>query len=49
MVYLKNYSIVDNNLYKNYEYLEKVIEKTLEISNAQDAYLDIIFVTKEEI
>lgn len=49
MVYLKNYSIVDNNLYQDYEYLNSVIEKTLEHEDASDAILSIIFVDEETI
>ena len=44
-----NYEIVDNNLYKNYDYLNDVIKATLEHENAKDAYLSIIFVSSNEI
>ncbi len=44
-----NYEIVDNNLYKNYDYLNDVIKATLEHENALDAYLSVIFVSSEEI
>ena len=44
-----NYSITDNDLYKDYDYLNSVIEKTLEHENASDAIVDIIFVSNEEI
>ena len=46
---MKNYEIVDNNLYQDYDYLNDVIEKTLEHEKAIDAYLSIIFVSNEEI
>ena len=44
-----NYEIVDNKLYKDYDYLNDVIKKTLEHENAIDAYLSIIFVDNDEI
>ena len=44
-----NFEIVDNNLYKDYNYLNDVIEATLEHENAKDAYLSVIFVDNEEI
>ena len=44
-----NYEIVDNNLYKDYDYLNDVIKATLEHENASDAYLSIIFVDNDEI
>ena len=44
-----NYEIVDNNLYKDYDYLNDVIRTTLEHENASDAYLSIIFVDNDEI
>ena len=44
-----NYEIVDNDLYKNYDYLNEVIKTTLEHENASDAYLSVIFVGNEEI
>ena len=44
-----NYEIVDNDLYKDYDYLNDVIKKTLEHENALDAYLSVIFVDNEEI
>lgn len=44
-----NFEIVDNNLYKNYDYLNDVIKKTLEHENALDAYLSVVFVDNEEI
>lgn len=44
-----NYTIVDNGLYKDYAYLDKVIAKTLEAENVTGAVFSIIFVTLEEI
>jgi probable rRNA maturation factor len=44
-----NYEIVDNNLYKDYDYLNDVIKTTLEHENAVDAYLSVIFVDNDEI
>ena len=44
-----NYEIVDNNLYKNYDFLDDVIKATLKHENASDAYLSIIFVSSDEI
>ena len=44
-----NYEIVDNNLYKDYDYLNDVIKTTLKHENASDAYLSVIFVDNDEI
>lgn len=44
-----NFEIVDNNLYKDYSYLNDVIKKTLEHESASDAYLSVIFVDNDEI
>ena len=44
-----NYTIVDNDLYKNYAYLDKVINKTLEEEQVNGAVFSIIFVTLDEI
>ena len=44
-----NFEIVDNKLYKDYDYLYDVINKTLEHENAKDAYLSVVFVDNEEI
>ena len=46
---MENYSIVDNNLYQNYDYLNEVINHTIEVMDAKDSIFTIIFVTKEEI
>ena len=44
-----NYEIVDNNLYKDYDYLNDVIKATLDHEGANDAYLSVIFVDNDEI
>ena len=44
-----NYEIIDNNLYKDYDYLNDVIKKTLEHEDASDAYLSVVFVDNNEI
>lgn len=44
-----NYEIIDNSLYKDYDYLNDVILNTLKHEQAEDAYLDIIFVDNKEI
>ncbi len=44
-----NYDIIDNKLYKDYDYLNDVIKSTLEHEKANDAYLSIIFVDNDEI
>ena len=46
---MENYSIVDNNLYQNYDYLNEVINHTLEVMDDKESIFTIIFVTKEEI
>ena len=47
---MKNeYTIEDNSLYKNYDYLNKVIEATLKHEKVKNAIFSIIFVTDEEI
>ena len=46
---MENYSIVDNNLYQNYDYLNEVINHTLEVMGTKNAIFTIIFVTPEEI
>ena len=45
----KNYSIIDNDLYKDYDYLESVIDSTLKHENAEGSIFSIIFVGDEEI
>ena len=44
-----NYTIVDNDLYKDYDYLNDVIAKTLESEKVTGAVFSIIFVHLEEI
>jgi probable rRNA maturation factor len=44
-----NYTIVDNNLYHDYAYLEDVIKATLKHEQAEEAILSVIFVDNEEI
>lgn len=44
-----NYTIVDNGLYKDYDYLNDVIAKTLENEKVTGAVFSIIYVSLEEI
>ncbi len=44
-----NYTIVDNELYKDYDYLYEVLDYTLEHEKVNNAIFSIIFVTDEEI
>ncbi|MBQ8193189.1 MAG: rRNA maturation RNase YbeY [Bacilli bacterium] len=44
-----DYSIIDNGLYKDYDYLEGIIDYTLEHEKVENAIFSIIFVTDEEI
>ena len=46
---MENYSIIDNDLYQNYDYLNEVINHTLEVMDAKESIFTIIFVTPEEI
>lgn len=46
---MENYSIIDNDLYQNYDYLNDVINHTLEVMAAKESIFTIIFVTPEEI
>lgn len=46
---MNSYTIVDNGLYKNYEYLKKVLDYTLEHENINNAIFSIIFVLEDEI
>ena len=46
---MNNYDIVDNNLYKDYDYLYKVIDATLKHEKVTDSIFTIIFVNDEEI
>ena len=45
----KNYEIVDNDMYKDYDYLDSVIEATLKHEKAENAIFSIIFVDNDEI
>ena len=50
MVALENdITIIDNNLYKDYDYLEDVLEYTLEHEKVNNAIFSVIFVGNEEI
>ena len=44
-----NYTINDNDLYKDYDYLYSVVDKTLEHEKAESSIFDIVFVDEEEI
>lgn len=44
-----NYTIEDNNLYKNYDYLYEVLDFTLNHEKIEDAIFSIVFVNDEEI
>ncbi len=44
-----NYTIVDNNLYNDYNYLYDVIDYTLEHEKVNNAIFSIVFVGDEEI
>ena len=46
---MNNYDIVDNDLYKNYDYLNNVIDATLKHENVENAIFTIVFVDDEEI
>ena len=46
---MNNYEITDNDLYKDYDYLYSVIDRTLEHEKVENAIFSIIFVTNEEI
>jgi len=49
VVLVNNYSIIDNNLYKDYAYLDKVIEETLNSEGVSNTVFSVIFVDMEEI
>jgi len=51
VLYMKenNYTIVDNNLYNDYNYLYDVIDYTLEHEKVNNAIFSIVFVGDEEI
>ena len=47
---MKNdYTIIDNDLYQNYDYLTEVIDSTLAHEKVENAIFSIIFVEDEEI
>ncbi len=46
---MNNYTIVDNNLYKDYDYLYEVLDATLEHEKVENAIFSIVFVEDEEI
>lgn len=46
---MNNYTIIDNDLYHDYDYLNGVINRTLNTLNVNNAIFSIIFVTPEEI
>ena len=45
----KNYSIIDNDLYNDYDFLPNVIDSTLKHENAEGSIFSIIFVGDDEI
>ena len=45
----KNYSIISNDLYKDFSFLPSVIDSTLKHENAEGSIFSIIFVGDEEI
>ena len=44
-----NYEIIDNDLYKDYDYLYGVLERALKHEKVENAIFNIIFVEDEEI
>jgi probable rRNA maturation factor len=46
---MNNYTITDNNLYKEYDYLYEIIDYTLEHEKVTNAIFSIIFVNDDEI
>lgn len=46
---MKNVIINDNGLYENYDYLNEVALATLKKEQAEDAFVSIVFVDKDEI
>ena len=46
---MNNYTSIDNDLYHDYDYLNGVINRTLNTLNVNNAIFSIIFVTPEEI
>lgn len=48
-ILMNDFTIEDNNLYKNYDYLYEVLEYTLEHEKVNNAVFSIIFVDDDEI
>lgn len=46
---MNNYTIVDNNLYKDYDYLYEVLDAALEHERVENALFSVVFVNDEEI
>ena len=46
---MNNYTIVDNNLYKDYDFLYEVLDAALEHEKVTNAIFSVIFVEDEEI
>ncbi len=46
---MNNYTIVDNNLYKDYDYLYEVLDATLAHEKVENAIFSIVFLEDEEI
>ena len=49
MVVLNNFTITDNGLYQDYDYLNDVLTRTLDNQKVSNAIFSIIFVDNEEI
>ena len=45
----RSYMIIDNNMYKDYDYLYNVLDSTLKHEKVENGIFTIIFVTDEEI
>lgn len=46
---MNNYTIVDNDLYKDYDFLYEVLDAALEHENVTNAIFSVVFVGNEEI
>lgn len=46
---MNNYTIVDNNLYKDYNFLYEVLDATLEHEKVNNAIFSVVFVGDDEI
>lgn len=46
---MNNYTIVDNNLYKDYDFLYSVLDAALVHENVKNAIFSVVFVDDEEI